>query len=174
MVKQKIGSMSREQLAELFLLSWHPVVELEQLTDASTKEAIDYWQQMLSFFERRRRLAAGPFQTPGSVDSPELAKMKVLEEKAFTKRLEELRMEMKEKAGEDKRIEYWSFVKTSHFAQTVLRAQMVSFLISYGMAGLDRKKMFLIPRDPPFASRQGSPLSYPIIITQEVVASRAN
>ena len=39
MVKQKIDSMSREQLAELFLLSWHPVVELEQLTDASTKEA---------------------------------------------------------------------------------------------------------------------------------------
>src|SRR5207248_9244992 len=32
MVKQTIGSMSREQLAELFLLSWHPVVELEQLT----------------------------------------------------------------------------------------------------------------------------------------------
>ncbi len=175
MVKQKIGSMSREQLAELYLLSWHPVVELEQLTDASTREALDYWQQMLSFFERRKRLAAGPFQTPGSMDSPELARMRVLEEKAFTKRLEELRMEMKEKAGEDKRIEYWSFVRTNHFSQTVLRAQMVSFLVSYGMAALDRKKekMFLIPRDPPFASRQGSPLSYPITITQEVVASRA-
>jgi hypothetical protein len=82
---------------------------------------------------------------------------------------------MKEKAGEDKRIEYWSFVRTSNFPQTVLRAQMVSFLISYGMAALDRKreKMFLIPRDPPFASRQGSPLSYPIPITKEVVTSRA-
>jgi hypothetical protein len=84
-------------------------------------------------------------------------------------------MEMKEKAGEDKRIEYWSFVRTNHFAQTVLRAQLVSFLVSYGMAALDRKKekMFLIPREPPFASGQGSPLSYPITITQEVVASRA-
>jgi hypothetical protein len=175
MVKQKIGSMSREQLAELFLLSWHPVVELEQLTDASTKEALDYWQQMLSFFERRKRLATGPFQPPGSMDSPELARMRVLEEKAFTKRLEELRMEMKEKAGEDKRIDYWRFVRTGKFAETVLRAQMVSFLLSYGMAALDRdnNKMFLIPRDPPFASRQGSPLSYPITITEEVVASRA-
>ncbi len=175
MVKQKIGSMSREQLAELFLLSWHPVVELEQLTDASTKEAMDYWQQMLSFFERRKRLAAGPFQTPGSMDSPELTRMKVLEEKAFTRRLEELRIELKEKARDEKRIEYWSFVRTNDFAHTVLRAQMVSFLLSYGMAALDRRKdkMFLIPRDPPFASRQGSPLSYPITITQEVVASRA-
>src|SRR5438270_363965 len=169
------SSMAREQLAELLLLSWHPVVELEQLTDASTKEALDYWQQTLSFFERRRRLPAGPFETPGSMDSPELARMRVLEEKAFTKRLEEMRMEMKEKAGEDKRTEYWSFVRTSNFPQTVLRAQMVSFLVSYGMAALDRRreKMFLIPRDPPFASRQGSPLSYPIPITKEFVLSRA-
>jgi hypothetical protein len=175
MVKQKIGSMSREQLAELFLLSWHPVVELEQLTDASTKEALDYWQQMLSFFERRKRLAAGPFQTPGSMDSPELARMRLLEERAFSKRLEELRIELKEKAGEGKQIEYWKFVRAGKFAETVLRAQMVSFLLSYGMAALDRKKekMFLIPRDPPFASRQGSPLSYPITITREVSVSRA-
>src|SRR5437016_13627298 len=102
MVKQKIGSMSREQLAELFLLSWHPVVELEQLTDASTKEALDHWQKMLSVFERRKRLAAGPFETPGSMDSPELTRMKVLEEQVFTKLMEDMRMEMKEKAGEDK------------------------------------------------------------------------
>src|SRR5438309_11857526 len=105
------------------------------------------------------------------MDSPELARMRVLEEKAFNKRLEELRIEMKEKAGEDKRIEYWSFVRTGSFPQTVLRAQMVSFLVSYGMAALDRKseKMFLITRDPPFASRQGSPISYPITITKAVV-----
>jgi len=175
MVKQKIGSMSREQLAELLLLSWHPVVELEQLTDASTKEALDYWQQMLSFFERRKRLSAGPFETPGSMDSPELARMRVLEEKAFTKRLEELRIEMKEKAGEDKRIEYWSFVRTRNFPQTVLRAQMVSFLVSYGMAMLERKKekMWLTPRDPPFSTGQGSPLSLPIPIPMEAVVPRA-
>src|SRR3989441_6446410 len=125
MVKQKIGSMSREQLAELLLLSWHPVVELEQLTDASTKEALDYWQQMLTFFERRKRLAAGPFDTPGSMDAPELALMRVLEEKAVTQRLAEVRMEMKEKAGEERRIEYWSFVRTGKFPLKVLRAQMV-------------------------------------------------
>jgi hypothetical protein len=130
---------------------------------------------MLSFFERRRRLAVGPFETPGSMDSPELSRLRVLEEKAFTKRLEEFRIEMKERAGGEERIEYWSFVRASNFAQTVLRAQMVSFLVSYGMAVLDRKKekIFLIPRDPPFASRQGSPLSFPIPITKEVVTSRA-
>jgi hypothetical protein len=174
MVKQKIQSMSREQLAEYLLLSWHPVVELEQLTDASTKEALEYWQRMLSFFERRKRLQAGPFNEPSPMETAELARLRIHEEKAFNQRLEDLRLEMKSKSG-DYGIDYWKFVKASTFAQTVLRAQMVSFLVSYGMAILERteEKMLLIPRDPPFARGQGSPLSLPIPITQEAVAPRA-
>ena len=176
MVKEKIRSMSREQLAEFLLLSWHPVVELEQLTEASAKEALDYWQQMLSFFERRRRLQPGPFDSPSSIDTPELARMRVHEEKAFSRRLEELRQEMREKAGETGRIDYWTFVKSASFPQTVLRAQMTSFLVSYGMAQLSKKgeKMTLIPQDPPFALAKGSPLSLPIPIPQEVVKPRQN
>ena len=175
MVRQKIQSMSREQLAELLLLSWHPVVELEQITDASTKEALDYWQKMLTFFERRKRLQPGPFDSPGSMDTPELARMRVHAEKDFSSRLEQLRIEMKEKAGEEGRIDYWAFVKADSFAQTVLRAQLTSFLVSYGMAMLDRKKekMTLIPRDPPFLSTKGSPLSLPISIPQEAVIERS-
>jgi len=174
MVRQKIQSMSREQLAEFLLLSWHPVVELEQLTDASTKEALEYWQKMLSFFERRKRLQAGPFNEPSGMETAELARLRIHEEKAFNQRLEDLRLEMKSKSGDD-RIDYWKFVKASTFAHTVLRAQMVSFLVSYGMATLERteEKMVLIPRDPPFARGQASPLSLPIPITQEAVAPRA-
>ena len=166
--------MSREQLAEFLLLSWHPVVELEQLTDASTKEALEYWQKMLSFFERRKRLNAGPFNEPSAMETAELARLRIHEEKAFNQRLEDLRLEMKSKSGNDG-IDYWKFVKAASFAQTVLRAQMVSFLVSYGMAILERteEKMVLIPRDPPFAKGQGSPLSLPIPITQETVAPRA-
>jgi hypothetical protein len=172
MVKQKIQSMSREQLAEFLLLSWHPVVELEQLTEASTKEALDYWRKMLSFFERRKRLQAGPFDEPSSMETAELARLRIHEEKAFNQRLEELRIEMKEKVGEEGRIDYWKFVKAKSFADTVLRAQMVSFLVSYGMAMLEKNgnKMSLIPRDPPFSAKQGSPLSLPISIPMEAVA----
>ena len=175
MVRQKVQSMSRGQLAEFLLLSWHPVVELEQLTESSAKEALEYWQKMLSFFERRKRLQAGPFNEPSAMETAELARMRIHEEKAFNQRLEDLRLEMKDKSGDDG-IEYWKFVKAGSFAQTVLRAQMVSFLVSYGMAILERtkEKMVLIPRDPPFARGQGSPLSLPIPITQEAVETRAN
>ena len=175
MVKQKIDTMSREQLAEFLLLSWHPIVELEQLTDASTKKALEYWQQMLSFFERRKRLQPGPFDSPSSMDTLELARLRVHEEKAFSRRLEDVRKELKEKAGEDGKIEYWRFVRSDSFGETVFRAQMVSFLLSYGMALLERKehRLTLIPRDPPFTTGKGSPLSLPIPITQEALTPRA-
>ncbi len=175
MVKKKVETMSREQLAEFLLLSWHPIIELEQLTLTSTKEALEFWDSMVSFFERRRRLQTGPFDVPGSADSSELSSLRIIEEKTFTKRLEEVWKEMKQKAGEQERTEYWTFVRTTSFAQTVLRAQMVSFLISYGMAALERKreKLFLIPKDAPFATKEGSPLSFPIPIPKEVVSPRA-
>lgn len=175
MVRQKIHSMSREQLAEFLLLSWHPLVELEQLTEASTKEALDYWQRMLSFFERRKRLQAGPFAETSPMDTPELARLRIHEEKAFNQRLEDLRKELKERVGSEGRIDYWAFVRANTFASTVLRAQMVSFLVSYGMALLERtkEKMALIPRDPPFVRGEGSPLSLPIPITEEAVIPRA-
>ncbi len=175
MVKQKVQSMSRDQLAEFLLLSWHPIIELEQLTIASTGEALEYWEKMLSFFERRKRLQPGPFDVPGSADSLELSRMRILDEKAFTRKLEDLWSELKETVGDGGRIDYWTFVRTGKFTETVIRAQLVSFLVSYGMAALEKKreKLFLIPRDAPFAPKEGAPLSLPIPIPREVVTTRA-
>ncbi|HZY95397.1 MAG TPA: hypothetical protein VFE98_11180 [Candidatus Bathyarchaeia archaeon] len=169
MLKQKIDAMSREQLAEYLLLSWHPVVELEQITEKSTKEAMEYWNQMLSFFERRRKLFPGAFEAPGSADSVELATLRILDEKAFSKRLEEFWKHLKERTLDNGRADYWNLVRGSDFAETVSRAQMVSFLVSYGMATLEKKreKLYIVAKDPPFASREGSPVSFPIPIPNE-------
>src|SRR6266849_10031566 len=122
MVKQKLDSLSREQLAEFLLLSWHPIVELEQLTLASTKEAKEFWERMLSFFERRKRLHLGPFVMPATTDMGELAQMRIVDEKAYTRKMQDLWNELKERAGEDQRVDYWDFIGGSDFAQTVVRA----------------------------------------------------
>jgi hypothetical protein len=171
MVRQKLDSFSREQLAEFLLLSWHPVVELEQLTEASTKEAKDYWEKMLSFFDRRKRLQLGPFATPDAANLGELARMRVVEEKDYTRKMQELWKELKERAGEDRRVDYWTFVQGTDFAQTIGRAQLVSFLVSYGYADLQRKRteIILIPKLEPRPHIEGSPLSLPIPITREAV-----
>jgi hypothetical protein len=171
MVKQKIDSLSREQLAEFLLLSWHPIVELEQLTLASTKEAKEFWEKMLSFFERRKRLHLGPFESPSATDLEELARMRVVEEKAYTRKMQDLWKELTDSAGEDKRVDYWNFIRGSDFAQTISRAQLVSFLVSYGYANLIRKgnNMFLVPKARPDPHFEGSPLSLPIPITKEAL-----
>jgi hypothetical protein len=168
-VKQKLDTLSREQLAEFLLVSWHPIVELEQLTLESTKEAKEFWERMLSFFERRQRLHLGPFVNPVATDLGELARMRVVEEKAYTGKMQELWKELKERAREDERVDYWDFIGGSDFAQTVARAQLVSFLVSYGYANLLRKgkSMFLVPKAEPDLHSEGSPLSFPIPITKE-------
>jgi len=171
MVQQKLDSLSREQMAEFLLLSWHPIVELEQLTLASTKEAKEFWERMLSFFERRKRLHLGPFVSPDAADFEELARMHVVEEKAYTRKMQDLWKELKESAEKDERVDYWNFIRGSDFAATIARAQLVSFLVTYGYANLQRKgnSMFLVPKARPDPHPEGSPLSFPIPITKEVL-----
>jgi hypothetical protein len=169
MVKHKLDMLSREQLAEFLLLSWHPIVELEQLTLDSTKEAKGYWDKMLSFFDRRKRLQLGPFATPHPTDLEELAGQRIVEEKAYTRKMQDLWKELKETANKEK-VDYWKFVQRPDFAQTIARAQLVSFLVSYGYANLQKtsKGMFLVPNESP-GHLEGSPLSLPIPITKEVL-----
>lgn len=175
LLKQKVDSMSREQLAQCFVSSWHPILELEQITEASTKEAMEYWNSMLSFYERRKRLNLGPFTNPSSTNIEELAALKIMEEKAFSRKLEEFWNLVKEKSAQhNKKIQYWSLVRSSNFAETVSQAQMVSFLLSYGMASLEKQgsEMYVVPKEPPFTtSKNGSPVSFPIHIPREVIVS---
>src|SRR2546422_11660739 len=128
MVKEKLDSLSREQLAEFLLLSWHPIVELEQLTLASTKEAKEFWEKMLSFFERRKRLHLGPFVMPETTNIGELARMRVVEEKSYTRKMQDLWEELNERAGEDESVDYCDFIGGFDSAHTVVRAQIVSGL----------------------------------------------
>src|SRR3989442_6676681 len=121
------------------VLSWHPIVELEQLTLASTKEAKEFWERMLSFFERRKRLHLGPFVSADAADFGELARMRVVEEKAYTRKMQDLWKELKESAKKEERVDYWNFVRGSDFAETIALAQLVSFLVPYGYANLQRK-----------------------------------
>ena len=168
-VNQKLDTLSREQLAEFLLLSWHPIVELEQLTLDSTREAKEYWDKMLSFFDRRKRLQLGPFETPSATDLEELARQRVVEEKAYTRKMQDLWKELKETAGEGN-VDYWKFIQRPDFAETIARAQLVSFLVSYGYTNLQKtsKGMFLVPNEEPDRF-EGSPLSLPIPITKEAI-----
>jgi len=175
MARQKLEGLSRQQLAELFLSSWHPIVELEQLTPSMVKEATEYWRRMLSFFERRKRLQLGPLVVPGTTGLGQLSEEGLVEEKGFTRKLEDVWEQLKLKSTPEETVGYWAFVSGSSFTETVVRAQMVSFLVSYGFATLEEreKNLVLRARSKPQPAKNGSPLSFPIPIPKEVPLSRA-
>jgi hypothetical protein len=175
MARQKLTGLSRQQLAELLLLSWHPIVELEQLTPSMVKEATEYWRQMLSFFERRKRLQLGPLVMPGATGLGQLSEEGLVEEKGFTKRLEDVWEQLKVKSTPEGTVGYWAFVSGSSFTETVVRAQIVSFLVSYGFASLEERDQSLVlrPRSKPQPPKDGSSLSFPIPIPKEVPPLRA-
>ena len=99
LAKQKLEGLSRQQLAEFFLLSWHPVTELEQLVMPAVKEASEYWKKMLSFFERRGKFDLGQFDSPGTFGLGDLGSSGMMEDQSFTERLQGLWNELKSRAA---------------------------------------------------------------------------
>jgi hypothetical protein len=170
MAREKLDGLSRQQLAEFLLLSWHPIVELEQLTPAAFKEANDYWNRMLSFFDRRKRLQLGPLTLPGTTSLGELSGAGLIGEKAFASRLQDVWEELRRESDPDGSTEYWAFVRGRSFPETVAKAQVVSFLVSYGYANLEERdnKLVLLPRKQPQPTRAGKTMSFPIPIRKAV------
>jgi len=166
----KVKGLTRDQLSSIFLLSWHPIVELEQLTIPTAKEAFDYWNDMLPFSERWRRFQPGPLALPIASDAEELQRLGVLADKAFNKRLDEFWQQLRDRAGTDGRIGYWTFVKGRDRTETVVRAQLTSFLISYGYSTLEThdEQLVLVPKNEPSIRKESTPVSLPIPIPREM------
>ena len=47
LLEEKIGKMSKEELVKTFLKTWHPIVELEQMTLHTLTKAFKYWRNLL-------------------------------------------------------------------------------------------------------------------------------
>jgi len=133
-MREKIRLLTRRHLAEALLKSWHPVVELEQLSEGAIREASDYWNSLSSFRERLRRFEESQVRVPGKVSLEELADLGLLSQQDFARKLEELQTELRKV----RRIEYWKFIKARSYDETVERAYLTSFLVSYGHAQLKR------------------------------------
>src|SRR6267143_149060 len=170
MLREKLRGMSRDQLAEFLLLSWHPIVEFEQLTVPTTREALDYWTKMLPFFERWRRFRPGPMSLPVTTEAEELHRLGMIADKAFGKKLDEFWIELKQMSGPKAKMDYWAFIKGQNRSETVSRAQLASFLVSYGYANLEleRGQLVLAPKEQPSIRKEATPISFPIAIPREV------
>jgi hypothetical protein len=152
LIEEKLRKLSRKALARLFLNTWHPIIEMEQISPYSLIEAIKYWQALLPIDERWTK--TGTLRTElGSTTRNDLIAQRIIAEQAFTEELETFWHELKQKAGNTEKILYWDFVGADTYEETSKRAYMTSFLVTYGYATLEihrlEEETFLIPFSQP-------------------------
>jgi len=152
LLEEKLRKLSREDLANVFLKAWHPIVEMEQISPHSLSEAIKYWQSLLPLNERWMKTTLMKTDL-GATTREELIRQSIMAEKAFTEELEMLWHELRRKVGKSKKIPYWNFVSADTYEETVRRAYLTSFLVTYGYATFEvhrlEEEIFIVPFDEP-------------------------
>jgi hypothetical protein len=174
LLKEKLTQTPKAALVDVFLKAWHPVVELEQISIHSLATAMRYWEQLVPINERWKILEV-PEVGVGTATRDELVKQRVLSDKAFSDELDSYWRELKEKVKtncSEGKIHYWDFVGADTYEETVQRAFLTSFLITYGYATLEinrlEEEIFIKPFDVPveqLATQQS--VSVPIPVTLE-------
>lgn len=126
---EKLARVPSESLADAFLASWHPVVQLEQVTGRGLEGAKRYFDALLSWRDRRIEGPEGPAREPQEMSEADLAALGILRREGFLAYLGKMWDELKA-AGVS---EYWTFVGSDDPAR---RAYGAAFLVSYGYAEL--------------------------------------
>jgi len=155
LLEEKLRSLSKEETVEIFAQAWHPIIELEQISVHSLAEAMGYWINLVPINERWKEKPPNEVET-GSASREELVKEQIIRDKAFSEELENSWGELQkcvQERGENGRIPYWGFISGKTYDETVQRAFMTSFLVTYGYATLEmyplEEEIFLRPNEKP-------------------------
>jgi len=174
LLEEKLIRISKEDIVNIFVKAWHPTVELEQISLHSLAEAIKYWKSLLPLNERWKQLFPEEIEA-GVATREELVRQRIMRDKAFSEELEKFWHKLKgevEEKGEDGKIRYWNFIGAETYEETVHKAFMTSFLVTYGYATLEiyplEEEMFIKPYEKPLTKIGEKQLvSIPIAITAE-------
>jgi hypothetical protein len=174
LLEEKIAQARKDEMLSVFLKAWHPLVELEQLSVNSLAAAMRYWDSLVPIKERWPDLDVQEVAI-GTASRDELVKQRVLGDKIFSEELDDYWQELKEKVkekGGDGKILYWDFIGADTYEETVERAFLTSFLITYGYATLEihplEEEIFIEPFEKPntqILTQQS--ISIPIAVTYE-------
>jgi hypothetical protein len=155
LLEEKIRQTSKEGMVDLFLGAWSPLIEFEQLSLHSLAQGLLYWEALAPMGDRWKDIDVSEVAM-GSVSRDELVKQRVLSNREFSEELECFWQELKNKTAEkgiDGKIAYWNFIGADTYDETVQRAFLTSFLVTYGYATLEidrlEETIFILPFDKP-------------------------
>jgi len=171
-LEEKLRRLDKEEILRTFIKAWHPVIEWEQISLRSLQEAIRYWTTLVPLKERWKE--ASPIEVgSGSATREELVRERILRDKAFSEELEHFWHELKNmvaQKGQKEKIRYWDFVGAESYEETVNKAFMTSFLVTYGYATLEihplEEEMYIVPYEKPLVKTGKEQLvSMPIAVS---------
>ncbi|NIO38411.1 hypothetical protein GTO27_12035 [Candidatus Bathyarchaeota archaeon] len=174
LLEEKLVRISKDEIIKIFLQAWHPIVALEQISLRSLTEALNYWRGLPPLNDRWKELWPERVESePATRD--ELIMQRILGDKEFSVELENFWQRLKievEERGKDNKIKYWDFIGAETYTETVHKAFMTSFLITYGYATLEirplEEEIYVRPfRKPSTEVRDGQLISIPIAVTVE-------
>jgi len=174
LLQEKLLRLEKRDIIETFLKAWHPIVGLEQISLHSLAEATRYWESLLPLRERWKEFEATEVET-GLATREELIQQRILREQAFSEELENFWQELKartEAKNSNGKIRYWDFVGADTYGETVDRAFLTSFLVTYGYATLEihplEEEIFIKPNEKPETKIGKKQLvSIPIAVSME-------
>ena len=174
LLEEKIRQIHKQGIVDVFLSAWTPLVEGEQLSLHSIMQGLLYWETLEPVGNRWKEIDVTA-TTVGSVSRDEMIRQRVLSDKEFGVELDSFWQELKLKAaekGDNGKIAYWDFIGANTYQETVQRAFLTSFLVTYGYATLEIDRLeettFILPfQNPRTESLSIQSASVPIAITYE-------
>jgi len=139
LLEEKIRQTSKQQMVDVFLGAWSPVIEFEQLSLHNVAQGLLYWEALAPIDQRWKDIDVSAVAM-GSVSRDEMVRQRVLSDKEFSEELEAYWLELKNNVlekGVDGKIAYWDFIGADTYEETVQRAFLTSFLVTYGYATLE-------------------------------------
>jgi len=134
-IEAKVKSLSLSDLAHVLCQALRPIASVKMISRVGFEEAAKYWLNLPPLKDRWGRL---PHQIPAteSMSIEDLIREKLALRGSFSEMVEEFWRRVKD-SSKDGKIYYWDFIKSNSFEESVLKAYMLSYLVSYGYVGLD-------------------------------------
>jgi hypothetical protein len=155
LLEEKIRATSKQGMIDVFTSAWSPVVDSEQLSLPVIAQGLLYWDALAPLGDRWKDINVSQVET-GVVSRDEMVKARVLGDTEFGVELEAYWEELKLKthvSGKDGKIGYWDFIGADTYEETVQRAFLTAFLVTYGYATLEidrlEETIAIIPYDSP-------------------------
>jgi hypothetical protein len=172
LLEEKIRQTSKEGMVDVFVATWTPIVEGEQLTLNALAQGLLYWAALPPLGNRWRDIDVSAVDT-GQVSREEMVAQRVLSDVEFAAELDAYWKQLKTQAAErGGKIAYWDYIGADTYEETVQRAFLTAFLVTYGYATLEidrlEETVTVVPLDTPRTQALSvQSTSVPIVVSVE-------